>query len=114
MIQTMQFHGEAPVMELWGPDEAGQGWERLQGITAPSGAVATQESTELAQQSRRTSAQAERLRDRRYQLLASALAQTMRTGLGDADLRAMEQLAETVEEETVRRIGQWLAAAKSS
>ncbi|MFD8730497.1 hypothetical protein [Streptomyces sp. NPDC059611] len=108
MIRTVQSRGQAPQAEIWGPAREGDGWQRLDSLAPGKGAFAARPSV-AAQPSR--SARAERLLDRRHQVLTSALA---RAGLNisqPVDDDAVGRLSEALDEETLRRVALWLSRA---
>jgi hypothetical protein len=109
MIQTVQARGQAPAVEIWGPSEDRRKWRRLDAFRARSGTVGAQPAP-VGRQSER-SAREERLRDRRHQVLLAALGAAGLTDLGAADSAAMAQIVDALDEEAVRAIARWLAAA---
>ncbi|MBT2383090.1 hypothetical protein [Streptomyces sp. ISL-11] len=109
MIQTLHSRGEKARVEVWGPSEDGSTWRHLQSISEPPGKAASQASP-VAEESPR-SAREERLRDRRHQVLMAALAAVGHTKLEAADHSAVARLVDDVDEDTIRRVAQWLTAS---
>ncbi|MDQ0843620.1 hypothetical protein QFZ68_003300 [Streptomyces sp. V1I6] len=110
MVQTVQARGEAPVFEVWGPTADGQQWQHFETVAPGPGKTRTHvaPSDEPAR-----SAREERLLDRRYQVLTSALA-SAGVPLGDPeDDAALSLLIALAEEGTIRRLAHWLAQART-
>lgn len=108
MIRTAQSRGQAPMVEIWGPASNGKDWQHLDYLAPGPG-----QSSSLPDHAvlpRRT-AQADRLLDRRNQVLTSALS---RSGLNisqSADDDAVGRMVEALDEETIRRVALWLSRA---
>ncbi|AEW95908.1 MULTISPECIES: hypothetical protein [Streptomycetaceae] len=112
MTRTVRARGQAPWAEVWGPDDEGRGWRRLRTVRGRPGPAAA--SGEPGQPRPSASARDERLRDRRHQVLLTALAAAGLTDLEPADTSAVTHLTEVADEDDLRRIAHWLASATAS
>ncbi|MFD4178541.1 hypothetical protein [Streptomyces anulatus] len=108
MIRTVQSRGQLPHVEIWGPGTKGEEWQLLDTPTPGKQAGSARES--LPEQPQR-SARTERVRDRRHQVLTSALARSGVDFSQPADDEAVSAMVDVLEEETLRRLALWLSQA---
>lgn len=108
MTLTVQARGGAPTFEVWGPTIDGSGWQHINtiapghGVTASVGDV-TEEPVRSARE--------ERLRDRRHQVLTSALVSAGVPIGQPEDDTAARRLIDAVDEDTIRRLAHWFSQA---
>jgi hypothetical protein len=107
MIRTVQARGHAPVVEIWGPAAGGSKWELLERLAPGPGATPTAAPTGPRQRSARE----ERLLDRRNQVLTTALADAGVSITLREDDAAVASMIEAMDEDTIRRVAQWLSQA---
>lgn len=105
MTQTLRARGDDPVVALWGP-KGGGGWERHEAPAAAAPPTVRAES--LAEETGRL---AERMTDRRQQVLMAGLGKAGVYDLSPDDSAAVAALVDRLDETTVRRIAHWLTVA---
>lgn len=108
MTLTVQARGGAPTFEIWGPTTDGGGWQHIDTIAPGPGITAG--VADVAEEPVR-SAREERLRDRRHQVLTSALASAGVPIGQPEDDTAIRRLIDAVDEETIRRMARWFSQA---
>ncbi|MFE9608184.1 hypothetical protein [Streptomyces sp. NPDC006012] len=137
MTQTVRARGGEPVVALWGPRDGA--WHRVERSAASPGDVSSAvpagpSSAEPAgppdpaaharpadagadtadEASERTEPQsklAERMDDRRHQVLMAGLGKAGLYDLAPDDLTAVQTLVDRLDETTLRRVAHWLATA---
>lgn len=123
MTQTVRARGGEPTVALWGPRDGA--WHRFERSAAPTtpGPVGTaaRPPAGAAEEQPAESVQpggpaepsklAERMDDRRHQVLMAGLGRAGLYDLTPDDLTAVQALVERVDETTLRRVAQWLATA---
>ncbi|MEU4872688.1 hypothetical protein [Streptomyces sp. NPDC021608] len=113
MTQTRRAKGGEVTVALWGP--GGGGWQRFD-LTAAN-AVAPLAPEPAAPPTAGESAppgharHAERLEDRRHQVLVAGLNKAGLHDLGADDEAAVRTLVDRVDETTLRRVAHWMALA---
>ncbi|CAL9498031.1 hypothetical protein [Streptomyces sp. enrichment culture] len=110
MAQTLRARGAAARVEVWGPAADGGGWHRF---TAPAPAVAETQAAADAPAAEGGKL-AERMGDRRQQVLMAGLSRAGLYDLGAEDQRAVAALVDRLDETTLRRVAHWLASAGSA
>lgn len=113
MAQTVRARGEDLAVSLWGPKDGG--WQRFDvstttATTAATTATASQPSSAGPKEPGKL---AERMNDRRQQVLMAGLSKAGVYDLAPDDQAAVQALVERLDETTVRKVAQWLAAAGS-
>jgi hypothetical protein len=104
MTQTVRTRGGEPVVALWGPRDGA--WHRFERSTAPPSDPAPSTGTAAT-----PSRLAERMDDRRHQVLMAGLGKAGLYDLAAEDLAAVQALVERLDETTLRRVAHWLAGA---
>ncbi|MHB9860414.1 hypothetical protein [Streptomyces sp. YIM S03343] len=109
MAQTLRARGAEVTVALWGPKDGG--WHRYDAPVAsaagptqpagPSSGAGTAEPAKLA----------ERMTDRRHQVLMAGLSKAGLYDLAPDDEAAVGALVDRLDETTVRRVAHWLATA---
>jgi hypothetical protein len=108
MAQTLRARGDAAQVEVWGPAADGE-WRRL---TTASPAV--REEAPVPQEPPAGPGKlAERMGDRRQQVLMAGLSRAGLYDLAPEDQQAVEALVDRLDETTLRRLAHWLASAGS-
>ncbi|WP_223125147.1 hypothetical protein [Streptomyces sp. TRM68367] len=111
MAQALRARGDEVTVDLWGPDNGA--WQRVE-----ASAAATEATVPTAQQApsgaREPSKLAERMHDRRHQVLMAGLSKAGLYDLTPDDETAVRTLVDTLDETTVRRVAHWLSAAGSA
>ncbi|MDX3591872.1 hypothetical protein PV749_12135 [Streptomyces sp. ID03-2B] len=111
MVRTVQSRGQVPHVEIWGPGAKREEWRLLDTLTPGKRAGSARRS--VSEQPQR-SARAERLRDRRHQVLTSALARSGVDFSQTADDEAVSAMVDGLGEEALRRLALWLSQANSA
>jgi hypothetical protein len=104
MAHTLRARGDDLEVSLWGPKH--EEWHRFDVST--TAATATQSPSVAPKE---PSKLAERMNGRRQQVLMAGLGKAGLYDLTPDDWAAVETLVERLDETTVRRVAQWLAAA---
>jgi hypothetical protein len=109
MAQTVRARGDDLAVSLWGPKDGA--WQRFDvpAAPAPTGAAATPSPPADAPEKR--GGLAERMDSRRRQVLLAGLSKAGLYDLAPDDQAAVRTLVERLDETTVRKVAQWLAAA---
>ncbi|WP_405734521.1 hypothetical protein OG885_22830 [Streptomyces sp. NBC_00028] len=118
MSQTMRARGEEVTVEVWGPGEGG-GWQSSAAAEAsvasaspasPALPDASETSEEPAAAAVRAPDRlAERMQDRRHQVLMAGLSKAGRYDLTPDDLAAVQTLVDRLDETTLRTVARWFA-----
>ncbi|GGW20748.1 hypothetical protein GCM10010501_69040 [Streptomyces libani subsp. rufus] len=106
MTRTVRARGAEAVVALWGPGDGG--W-RL--YDTPSAPPPTPVPERPAPGSAAPERLAERMTDRRHQVLMAGLSKAGLYDLGPEDGEAVRTLVDRLDEPTVRRVAHWLSAA---
>ncbi|MFF4752376.1 hypothetical protein ACWD5R_15715 [Streptomyces sp. NPDC002514] len=130
MTQTVRARGGEPVVVLWGPRDGA--WHRAERSVASPGDVASagdvaspvsagpspaepvdraDEASEASERVEPQSKLAERMDDRRHQVLMAGLGKAGLYDLAPDDLTAVQTLVDRLDETTLRRVAHWLATA---
>ncbi|MBG0853567.1 hypothetical protein I2W78_17375 [Streptomyces spinoverrucosus] len=104
MTQTLRARGEDPAVVLWGPKDGA--WQR---VDAPAAVAAS--SAPLTGTPTQPAKLAERMTDRRHQVLVAALNRAGLYDLAPDDRTAAEAVVDRLDETTVRRVAHWLTLA---
>ncbi|WP_030344339.1 hypothetical protein [Streptomyces sp. NRRL S-1022] len=107
MTRTVRARGAEAAVALWGPGDGG--WRRYDAPSGPPPPAPAPERS--ATGSPEPSRLAERMTDRRHQVLMAGLSKAGLYDLGPEDGEAVRVLAERLDEPTVRRVAHWLSAA---
>ncbi|BBC34708.1 hypothetical protein SGFS_060020 [Streptomyces graminofaciens] len=111
MAQTLRARGEHPTVALWGPRDGA--WERHEHLAA--GPAAEQAPSAVPEEPGAVGGKpdklAERMTDRRQQVLMAGLGKAGLYDLSPDDLAAVETLVDRLDETTVRSVAHWLAVA---
>ncbi|MEU6535575.1 hypothetical protein [Streptomyces sp. NPDC047000] len=111
MTQTLRARRDRVTVALWGPKDGA--WHRYDAPVAPDTSVAP--GTSLSSSSGNGAAEparlAERMTDRRHQVLMAGLSKAGLYDLVPDDEAALGALVERLDETTVRRVAHWLATA---
>ncbi|MFF4208852.1 hypothetical protein ACFYZE_05625 [Streptomyces sp. NPDC001796] len=106
MTQTVRARGDDVTVALWGPKDGA--WQLFD---TPEGKAATQPLPRPARSSEEPGKLAERMADRRHQVLMAGLSKAGLYDLTQEDTAALQELVKRLDEPTVRRVAHWLAAA---
>ncbi|MFE5216281.1 MULTISPECIES: hypothetical protein [unclassified Streptomyces] len=114
MTQTVRARGEEATIALWGPK--GDAWHLHDApAAAPSSAPAASSAAAAdgaaADGPAGPAVLAERMTDRRHQVLMAGLSKAGLYDLGPEDGEAVRVLADRLDEPTVRRVAHWLSVA---
>ncbi|MER5431032.1 hypothetical protein [Streptomyces sp. NPDC002588] len=116
MTQVKRARGEEVTVALWGPK--GGDWHRFDAAPAPAAAAEepAEEPGDSGVSSPGAGAQAptklaERMEDRRHQVLMAGLSKAGLYDLTEDDATAVRALVDQVDETTLRRVAHWMAAA---
>ncbi|MGX1132107.1 hypothetical protein RKD49_004297 [Streptomyces glaucescens] len=104
MTQTLRARGESTAVTLWGPKDGA--WHRYD-TEAPARTPAATGTAPRPEPARL----AERMTDRRHQVLMAGLGKAGLYDLTDDDWTAVHTLVDRLDETTVRRLAQWLTTA---
>lgn len=110
MAQTVRARGGELAVSLWGPKDGA--WQRFDATVtrAETAAPAPAPPTDGPKE---PSVLAERMDSRRRQVLLAGLGKAGLFDLAPDDEAAVQALVERLDETTVRKVAQWLAAAGS-
>ncbi|POX54952.1 hypothetical protein [Streptomyces sp. Ru72] len=106
MTQTVRARGGDVRVALWGPKDGA--WHLFD---APEGRTAAAPPPRPARSSEEPGKLAERMADRRHQVLMAGLGTAGLYDLTQEDTAALRELVARLDEPTVRRVAHWLAAA---
>ncbi|GEC10178.1 hypothetical protein SSP24_78330 [Streptomyces spinoverrucosus] len=108
MTQTLRARGEDPAVTLWGPKDGA--WQRMDapGAVEATPAAAPEPPTGTPAQPTKL---AERMTDRRHQVLVAALNRAGLYDLAPDDETAVQAVVDQLDETTVRRVAHWLTLA---
>ncbi|MFI2201954.1 hypothetical protein ACH47Z_14505 [Streptomyces sp. NPDC020192] len=106
MTRTVRARGEEATVALWGPENGA--WHLYD---TPATAEAPAGSADVPAPAAEPERLAERMTDRRHQVLMAALGKAGLYDLGPEDDEAVRALADLLDEPTVRRVAHWLSAA---
>ncbi|MCX4763447.1 hypothetical protein OG562_21250 [Streptomyces sp. NBC_01275] len=119
MTQVKRARGDEVAVELWGPKDGA--WQRFESSPAVAEAVVAAEASApteaLLPESVSSGAApgqsklAERMDDRRHQVLTAGLSKAGLYDLAPDDATAVRTLVAQVDETTLRRVAHWLAVA---
>ncbi|MFD9097506.1 hypothetical protein [Streptomyces collinus] len=107
MAQTVRARGDEVAVALWGPRDGA--WHRFESPAAA--AVAGGRVQEPGERAGEPVKLAERMADRRHQVLMAGLSRAGLYDLSPEDEPAVRTLVERLDEPTVRRVAHWLSAA---
>ncbi|MQY35843.1 hypothetical protein SRB17_38370 [Streptomyces sp. RB17] len=110
MTQTVRARGEEVTVALWGPEDGG--WHLFD--TAAGTASAPAPATSAGRPAPGAGAPAklaERMTDRRHQVLMAGLSKAGLYELSAEDGEAVRTMADLLDEPTVRRVAHWLSIA---
>ncbi|WP_340377660.1 hypothetical protein U5640_23030 [Streptomyces sp. SS7] len=110
MAQVKRARGDAVTVALWGPKDGA--WHLYDPAGAPAPAAAPTAASPVATSP--TTKLAERLEDRRHQVLMAGLGKAGLYHLTPDDATAVRALVDGVDESTLRRVAHWLAVAGQS
>ncbi|WP_191875308.1 hypothetical protein [Streptomyces filipinensis] len=110
MTQTVRARGEEMTVVLWGPEDGG--WRRYDAAPGREPAPAPAAPARGPAPGSAGSAKlAERMTDRRHQVLMAGLSKAGLYDLGAEDGEAVRAMADLLDEPTVRRVAHWLSVA---
>ncbi|KUO08632.1 hypothetical protein [Streptomyces sp. DSM 15324] len=109
MAQAKRARGDTVTVALWGPK--GGAWHLFDPAGAPAPAAAPTAERPVAASPTKL---AERLGDRRHQVLMAGLSKAGLYDLTPDDATAVRDLVDRVDETTLRRVAHWLAVAGRS
>jgi hypothetical protein len=114
MAQTLRARGAEVTVALWGPKDGA--WHRYDAPTAPdpgpgrlTGPPASDPDADAG--AAQPAKLAERMTDRRHQVLMAGLSKAGHYDLAPDDEAAVAALVDRLDETTVRRVAHWLATA---
>jgi len=108
MVHTVRARGDDLAVSLWGPKDGT--WQRFDASPAPAPTAATAPQPPPSGPEE-PSKHAERMNSRRRQALMAGLSKAGLYDLTPDDWSAVQALVEHLDETTVRKVAQWLAAA---
>ncbi|WP_251094152.1 hypothetical protein [Streptomyces sp. Caat 7-52] len=106
MTQTVRARGDEVTVALWGPEDGAWRLYDTPSATAPAPA-----QKRPAPGSHEPARLAERMTDRRHQVLMAGLSKAGLYDLSPEDGEAVRALADRLDEPTVRRVAHWLSAS---
>ncbi|MBL1083239.1 hypothetical protein JK359_14790 [Streptomyces actinomycinicus] len=106
MTQTLRARGDEVTVALWGPRDGD--WHLFDTPTPKAPAAAAEQLAPGAAEPERL---AERMTDRRHQVLMAGLSKAGLYELSDEDGEAVRTLTDRLDEPTVRRVAHWLSIA---
>ncbi|WP_094218639.1 hypothetical protein [Streptomyces diastatochromogenes] len=104
MAQTVRARGDVVTVALWGPQDGA--WHRVD--TPAAKPSAPEPSPERPAEPVKL---AERMSDRRHQVLMAGLSKAGLYDLSPEDAEAVRALVDRLDEPTVRRVAHWLSTA---
>ncbi|MEU0004027.1 hypothetical protein ABZ079_06925 [Streptomyces sp. NPDC006314] len=108
MAQTLRARGDEVTVALWGPKDGTWHLYDAPAAQAPAPAASAGPPPEGPGEPAKL---AERMTDRRHQVLMAGLSKAGLYELGPEDGEAVRVLADRLDEPTVRRVAHWLSAA---
>lgn len=111
MAQTVRARGGDLAVSLWGPKDGE--WQRFDASVTRAETAASAPAEPSADGPKEPSVLAERMDSRRRQVLLAGLGKAGLFDLAPDDEAAVRALVERLDETTVRKVAQWLAAAGS-
>ncbi|MGW2644916.1 hypothetical protein ACWC2T_08325 [Streptomyces sp. NPDC001393] len=110
MTQTVRARGEEVTVALWGPKDGG--WHLFDAPAGRASAPAPATSADRPAPGAGEPAKlAERMTDRRHQVLMAGLSKAGLYDLSAEDGKAVRTMADLLDEPTVRRVAHWLSVA---
>ncbi|MFJ5260926.1 hypothetical protein ACIQAC_10740 [Streptomyces sp. NPDC088387] len=110
MAQTLRARGDELAVSLWGPEDGR--WRRHDAPTAADAGTGTGVGVSPSSEGPRAPAKlAERMTDRRQQVLLAGLSKAGVYDLAADDDTAVRNIVDRLDETTVRRLAHWLAIA---
>ncbi|AKJ12049.1 hypothetical protein ABB07_19010 [Streptomyces incarnatus] len=113
MAQTLRARGEEATVALWGPKDGA--WHLFDAPAGRAPAPAPEAPAAPADRSAPGAGEparlAERMTDRRHQVLMAGLSKAGLYELSDEDGEAVRTMADLLDEPTVRRVAHWLSVA---
>ncbi|MEV2211067.1 hypothetical protein AB0H86_06140 [Streptomyces sp. NPDC050997] len=114
MTQTLRARGDEVTVALWGPKD--EDWHRYDASATPvtpttSPTPTPAEETKKEPLKKEPTKLAERMHDRRHQVLMAGLSKAGRYDLAPDDVTAVQTLVDRLDETTVRTLANWLATA---
>lgn len=111
MAQVKRARGDEVVVALWGPKDGA--WQRFDSAAAVPDAAASPGTAPPAPSpsTEQPAKLAERMHDRRHQVLMAGLSKAGLYDLTPDDVTAVQTLVDQVDEATLRRLAHWMAAA---
>ncbi|MEH0545803.1 hypothetical protein QA802_22845 [Streptomyces sp. B21-105] len=116
MTQVKRARGEEAAVDLWGPAKNGE-WARFDPPPTTSAAAEAPAVSEASAASASGGGRpgharhAERMEDRRHQVVMAGLSRAGLHDLTTEDVTAVRTLVDHVDEATLRRIAHWMAVA---
>ncbi|MFI7499382.1 hypothetical protein ACIBVL_12875 [Streptomyces sp. NPDC049687] len=107
MTQVKRARGEEATVALWGPKDGE--WHRYDSSPAP--VPDTPEPTPAPARPAGPTKLAERMEDRRHQVLMAGLSKAGLYDLTPDDVTAVQALVDRADETTLRRVAHWMAVA---
>ncbi|MFG2882970.1 hypothetical protein ACGFYV_11820 [Streptomyces sp. NPDC048297] len=106
MTRTVRARGDEVTVALWGPQDGA--WHRFD---TPDTTPAPPPAPAPDAPGKPSTSRAERMADRRQQVLMAGLGKAGLYDLATDDVRAMETMVDLLDEPTLRRVAHWLATA---
>ncbi|MET9446086.1 hypothetical protein [Streptomyces cinerochromogenes] len=113
MTRTVRARGGEMTVALWGPENGAWHLFDTPPAPAPAPAPVPESPAPGSPDSPEPARLAERMTDRRHQVLMAGLSKAGLYDLGPEDGEAVRVLANRLDEPTVRRVAHWLAVAGS-
>ncbi|MEU8027606.1 hypothetical protein AB0C13_03070 [Streptomyces sp. NPDC049099] len=109
MTQTVRARGEQVTVALWGPEDGA--WRRYDTPAAAKEPAPAASTGRPATGSGEPAKLAERMTDRRHQVLMAGLSKAGLYDLSAEDDEAVRAMTDLLDEVTVRRVAHWLSLA---
>ncbi|MEU0070809.1 hypothetical protein ABZ027_14890 [Streptomyces sp. NPDC006332] len=110
MTQTLRARGDEVTVALWGPKD--EDWHRYDASATPvTPTTSAPLTTSVPSASAEPTKLAERMHDRRHQVLMAGLSKAGLYDLAPDDVTAVQTLVDRLDETTVRTVADWLATA---